>query len=243
MPMNLGRHSDLLDSCSSFNCGLKGTSSSLHAILRPLFLGRKVQTVLRPGRCLQAFRNATTTLYESFSAYVLACLLGNNQGLTNSSLSNTCRLHPDLADFHERFEPAEGCSGCCNGDEDHPDAPLNKHVRDLEVFEGYAIRTREDDQRIDWQREKMRGRLFYDHNGLLQVEPSCLCIFAFGDCEFGIGSGVLFVTEIGSGSKEALSNMGKDARPQESLASGKGAWATVLTNKPVCFIRSIVCYA
>jgi hypothetical protein len=80
-----------------------------------------------------------------------------------------CRLHPNLADFHERFEPAEGCSGCCNGDEDDPDAPLNKHVRDLEVFEGYAIQTREDDQRIDWQRERMRGRLFYDHNGLLQV--------------------------------------------------------------------------
>ncbi|GAQ84920.1 Putative histone H3 (Lys9) methyltransferase [Klebsormidium nitens] len=81
------------------------------------------------------------------------------------------RLHPDLADFHERFAPADGCSGCCPDGADHPDSPLNQHVRDLEAFEGYALRTAEDDQRFDWQRERMRGRLFYDENRLLLLPP------------------------------------------------------------------------
>lgn len=87
--------------------------------------------------------------------------------------SNVARLHPDLADFHERFAPADGCSGCCPDGADHPDAPLNQHVRDLELFEGYALRTAEDDQRVDWQRERMQGRLFYDENRLLLVR-ACL---------------------------------------------------------------------
>lgn len=89
-----------------------------------------------------------------FSSYIFFADLVGESRYQGQPLGSQGCSHPLLKKI------AKACKGCAKYDLDDPSAPLSVHI---------PFERREHDDREDWQKERMYGRLPYDQYARLVV--------------------------------------------------------------------------